>query len=108
MLEIYNEVCRDLLTTKQAKEGLKIKMNARKGFYGMVCIIVNKIPPTPNINTIWILILVDSDISLKSETFVEDKNYSPDADAHSPCSRVQPVLPSVVKLGQHECRYEVI
>ena len=34
MLEIYNEVARDLLTPKQKKGGLKIRQHPKKGFYG--------------------------------------------------------------------------
>ena len=34
MLEIYNEVARDLLTTKTKKGGLKIRQHPKKGFYG--------------------------------------------------------------------------
>ncbi len=36
MLEIYNEVCRDLLDPKgaQKKGGLKIRQHPKEGFYG--------------------------------------------------------------------------
>jgi len=36
MLEIYNEVCRDLLDPKgaQKKGGLKVRQHPKRGFYG--------------------------------------------------------------------------
>ena len=34
MLEIYNEVARDLLVAKSKKGGLKIRQHPKKGFYG--------------------------------------------------------------------------
>ena len=34
MLEIYNEVARDLLAQKSKKGGLKIRQHPKKGFYG--------------------------------------------------------------------------
>ena len=34
MLEIYNEVARDLLDSKAKKTGLKIRQHPKKGFYG--------------------------------------------------------------------------
>ena len=36
MLEIYNEIARDLLTTKSKKGGLKIRQHPKKGFYGKI------------------------------------------------------------------------
>jgi len=43
MLEIYNEIARDLLTTKSKKGGLKIRQHPKKGFYadGLKEVIVN-------------------------------------------------------------------
>ena len=34
MLEIYNEVVRDLLSSSSSKQGLKIRQHPKKGFYG--------------------------------------------------------------------------
>ena len=34
MLEIYNEVARDLLVANGKKTGLKIRQHPKKGFYG--------------------------------------------------------------------------
>lgn len=36
MLEIYNEVVKDLLRPAKGKGGLKIREHPKKGFYGML------------------------------------------------------------------------
>ena len=43
MLEIYNEVARDLLVVKGKKGGLKIRQHPKRGFYGKLILNLKKI-----------------------------------------------------------------
>ena len=49
MLEIYNEVARDLLVAKGKKGGLKIRQHPKRGFYGNYLLdVIERLGPGTN------------------------------------------------------------